>query len=41
MTAKNLTGMPATPIEAITRRVLGVGVRNGRADNGRDEERSS
>ena len=29
--AKNLTGTPATPVEAITRRALGVGVRNARA----------
>jgi hypothetical protein len=37
--AKNLTGTPATPVEAITRRALGVGVRNGRAHQAKDEER--
>jgi hypothetical protein len=37
--AKNLTGTPATPVEAITRRVLGVGVRNGCAHQDHDEER--
>jgi hypothetical protein len=37
--AKNLTGTPATPVEAITRRALGVGVRNGRAHKDQNEER--
>ncbi len=30
--AKNLTNTPRTHVEAATRRVLGVGVRNGNAD---------
>jgi hypothetical protein len=37
--AKNLTGVPATPVEAITRRALGVGVRHGYAHQDHDEER--
>ena len=31
--AKNLTNAPRTQVEAVTRRVLGVGVRNGHADH--------
>jgi hypothetical protein len=31
--AKTLTGIPRTPAEAATRRMLGVGVRNGNADS--------
>jgi hypothetical protein len=37
--AKNLTGVPATPIEAITRRALGVGVRKSCAHPDQDVER--
>ena len=32
--AKTLTGIPRTPAEAAARRMLGVGVRNGKADSG-------
>jgi hypothetical protein len=36
--AKNLTSAPRTHAEAITRRPLGVGVRNAEADPGQDQE---
>jgi hypothetical protein len=36
---KNLTSMPCTRAEAVTRRVLGVGIRNARAGHGQNEER--
>ena len=31
--AKTLTSAPSTPVEAVTRRMLGVGIRNGNADS--------
>lgn len=36
---KNLTSMSRTRAEAVTRRVLGVGIRNARAGHGQNEER--
>lgn len=36
--AKNLTGVPRTATEAVTRRLLGVGVRIPDADHGKDRE---
>lgn len=36
--AKSLTGAPRTPIEAITRHVLGVGVRNEDASREEGED---
>jgi NhaP-type Na+/H+ or K+/H+ antiporter len=37
--AENLTRAPRSCIEAVTRRLLGVGVRNAAADRGKDHER--
>jgi hypothetical protein len=36
--AKNLTSSPRTGTEAVTRRLLGVGVRNAEAGHGQDRE---
>lgn len=36
--AKNLTCTPRTGTEAITRRLLGVGMRKAEADHGQDRE---
>jgi len=36
--AKNLTGIPRTGTEAVTRRLLGVGVRTTDAGHGKDRE---
>jgi hypothetical protein len=36
--AKNLTGLPRTGTEAVTRRLLGVGVRITDADHAKDRE---
>ena len=36
--AKTLTGPPHSQIEAATRRMLGVGMRDGRADSGQRGE---
>ena len=36
--AKNLTGIPRTSTEAVTRRLLGVGIRTADADHGQDRE---
>jgi hypothetical protein len=36
--AQNLTNAPRTNAEALTRRVLGVGVRNSRADHDDNQE---
>lgn len=36
--AKNLTYAPRAHTEAVTRRVLGVGVRSGHADHGKNEQ---
>jgi hypothetical protein len=36
--AKNLTGIPRTGTEAVTRRALGVGVRITHADHGKGRE---
>jgi hypothetical protein len=39
--AKNLTGIPRTGTEAVTRRLLGVGVRTPGADRGTDQDPDS
>lgn len=39
--AKNLTGIPRTGTEAITRRLLGVGVRTPAVGRGRDQDPDS
>jgi hypothetical protein len=36
--AKNLTGVPRTGTEAVTRRLLGVGIRITDADHAKDRE---
>ena len=36
--AKNLTGIPRTGTEAVTRRLLGVGIRITDADHAKDRE---
>ena len=36
--AKNLTATPRTHTEAVTRLLLGVGVRSGHADHGKNEQ---
>jgi hypothetical protein len=39
--AKNLTGIPRTGTEAVTRRLLGVGVRHPEAGRGADQDPDS
>ena len=39
--AKNLTGIPRTGTEAVTRRLLGVGVRTPGAETGNDQNPDS
>ena len=39
--AKNLTGAPRTRTEHLTRRLLGVGVRNPEAGRGKDQDPAS
>jgi hypothetical protein len=39
--AKNLTGIPRTGTEAITRRLLGVGVRTPAVGRGKDQDPDS